>query len=125
MNATALLFPLPLSTTTPPVAEPNRDLREKLDLILATLSELRRDIRFSANSNLWKDSPQCIGIEDDVIENEPRAELPLNVVPVGRNFFRTSDLPPAEAVLDPVLERATIEELNAALEAAFSQIAST
>lgn len=52
------------------------------------------------------------------------AQLPNNVLEVGREFFTTPKPPPVEAMLDPALEKATIEELNAALAAAFSQMSS-
>ena len=55
----------------------------------------------------------------DFIEHAP---LPNNVLPVGREIFTASELKPAEMTLDPSLERATIEELNAALAAAFTQM---
>jgi len=46
--------------------------------------------------------------------------LPVNVVPVSRELFMGSA--PQEAVLDPALERATVEELNAALADAFNHV---
>ena len=126
MTATALLFPSSLSTEPLLSVETQQVFREKLDIILATLGELRRDIRGSGGSNLWKDEPQCVGIiQDDVIESAPRHPLPMNVVPVGRDLFRTTELPPREAAINPALERATVEELNAALAAAFSEMSAT
>ena len=50
------------------------------------------------------------------------APLPSNVVAVGRDVFASKEMPPVEARLDPDLERATVEELNAALEAAFFHV---
>ena len=55
----------------------------------------------------------------EVFQQSP---LPANVLPVGREIFASKEQLPPEAALDPALERATIEELNAALAAAFSQI---
>jgi hypothetical protein len=48
--------------------------------------------------------------------------LPDNVVAISRELFTASEPKPVEMALDPELERATIEELNAALAAAFSHI---
>lgn len=48
--------------------------------------------------------------------------LPDNVVAISREFFTATEPKPMEMALDPELERATIEELNAALAAAFSHI---
>lgn len=50
------------------------------------------------------------------------ATLPPNVVALSREHFTASEPKPVEMALDPELERATIEELNAALAAAFSHI---
>ena len=122
MTATALHFPSPLSSETLLHAETQQILRKKLDLILATLSELRREISGPGGVSFRKDEPKCARIEDDVIECAPRRPLPQNVVPVGRDLFRTNELPPPEAALDPALERATVQELNDALAAAFSHM---
>jgi hypothetical protein len=46
--------------------------------------------------------------------------LPQNVVTVSRELFMGST--PQEAVLDPALEQATVEELNAALADAFNHV---
>lgn len=48
--------------------------------------------------------------------------LPANVLAISRELFTATELKPVEMALDPELERATIEELNAALAAAFSHI---
>lgn len=56
----------------------------------------------------------------EVLHQSP---LPANVLTLNREVFASTREPlPAEAALDPALERATIEELNAALAAAFSQV---
>lgn len=49
------------------------------------------------------------------------APLPLNVLTVSRELFINEA--PQEAVLDPALEQATVEELNAALADAFNHVA--
>ena len=46
--------------------------------------------------------------------------LPQNVVTVSRELFMGST--PQEVVLDPALEQATVEELNAALADAFNHV---
>jgi hypothetical protein len=51
-----------------------------------------------------------------------QSTLPANVLKVDREQFNSKDQAPPEAALDPVLERATLEELNAALAAAFNQM---
>lgn len=48
--------------------------------------------------------------------------LPDNVVAISRELFTATEPKPVEMALDPELERATIEELNSALAAAFSHI---
>lgn len=50
---------------------------------------------------------------------EPQS-LPRNVVSFSRDLF-ISETPP-EVILDPALEKATVEELNAALADAFNHI---
>lgn len=50
------------------------------------------------------------------------APLPDNVLAISRELFTATEPKPVEMALDPELERATIEELNAALAAAFSHI---
>ncbi len=55
--------------------------------------------------------------------NQP-APLPANVLAISRELFTATEPKPVEMALDPELERATIEELNAALAAAFSHISS-
>lgn len=52
----------------------------------------------------------------------PQSPLPANVLTLDREIFAPKEPLPPEAALDPALERATIEELNAALAAAFSQV---
>ncbi len=59
------------------------------------------------------------GISHEVFQ---QSSLPANVLKVDREFFNSNDQAPPEAALDPVLERATLEELNAALAAAFNQM---
>jgi hypothetical protein len=49
------------------------------------------------------------------------APLPRNVVSISRDLF-LSETPPTEVVLDPALEKATVEELNAALADAFNHV---
>lgn len=51
--------------------------------------------------------------------------LPANVLTVSREVFAPKEEAPPEAMIDPALERATIEELNAALAAAFSQMSAS
>ncbi len=48
--------------------------------------------------------------------------LPPNVVAISRELFTATEPKPVEMALDPELEQATIDELNAALAAAFSHI---
>lgn len=51
-----------------------------------------------------------------------QSPLPSNVLTVSREIFESREPAPLEAAIDPALERATLEELNAALAAAFSQM---
>lgn len=53
-----------------------------------------------------------------------QSPLPANVLTLNPDVFAapTKEQLPTEAALDPALERATIEELNAALAAAFNQV---
>jgi len=48
------------------------------------------------------------------------SSLPRNVVSISRDLFLSEA--PAEVVLDPALEKATVEELNAALADAFNHV---
>jgi hypothetical protein len=59
------------------------------------------------------------GVSPEVFQQSP---LPANVLTLNREIFAPKEQLPPEAALDPALERATIEELNAALAAAFSQV---
>jgi hypothetical protein len=52
------------------------------------------------------------------------SQLPSNVLPMEQKESPAREEAPPEATLDPALERATIEELNAALAAAFNQMSS-
>lgn len=54
-----------------------------------------------------------------------QSALPANVLTVSRETFAPKEEAPPEAMIDPALERATIEELNAALAAAFSQMSAS
>lgn len=60
-----------------------------------------------------------LGIVHEVFQQSP---LPANVLTVSREAFELREPAPLEAAIDPALERATLEELNAALAAAFSQM---
>ncbi len=59
------------------------------------------------------------GMVREVFQQSP---LPANVLTVSREIFEFREPAPLEAAIDPALERATLEELNAALAAAFSQM---
>jgi hypothetical protein len=59
------------------------------------------------------------GTFHEVFQQSP---LPSNVLTAGRELFIAKEQAPLEAALDPALERATLEELNAALAAAFNQM---
>ena len=67
---------------------------------------------------------RCIRIVSSRHEVFPESHVPPNVLPMGNRAPAAADGLPLEATLDPALERATIEELNASLAAAFRQISS-
>ena len=73
-----------------------------------------------------KASAQTVPAEPETAQGEQGTALmeappvPQNVVTVSRELFMGST--PPEAVLDPALEQATVEELNAALADAFNHV---
>ena len=95
-------------------------LVEAHDKITGALARLR----------IWKDHASQPAVGKTALAHDGGAEkfleespLPENVVPIRREIFARSDDFLVGPMFDPELERATVEELNAALAAAFSQIA--
>lgn len=101
------------------MAARDRILKE-LDRELAAIRVLRTRTRQAS-------APAMLAVADPWNDAVPDLSqcppLPGNVVPVAREVFAPQPELPVEAALDPELERATIEELNAALAAAFNQMA--
>lgn len=95
-----------------------------LDEVEFALLEARNRILSALDRELAEVRSQKSGINPPQTRSLHRydADLPANVLPIGHDVFALANSLPLEASVDPALERATIEELNAALEAAFSQM---
>lgn len=84
------------------------------------ISEVRSLKKMAASRLQSIDLPSFKPAESPV--SGKAAPLPSNVLAISRELFTSTDPKPVEMALDPELERATIDELNAALAAAFSHI---
>ena len=137
MTSTAVENSPSLSSLATPSVELAQMLCRKIDLIEKALIDLRHEleqssglvppgpIRTRGTATSAKDEPVCNGISAKDQDVTPRQVLPHNVVPVGRARFLSPSRKPAEADIDPVLARATVDELNAALAAAFNQMSAS
>lgn len=97
-----------------------------LDREISEVRSLKKRVATQSPSSGFYSSNKVDSKTPDMISREftKPASLPANVLAISRELFNGSEPKPVEMALDPELERATIEELNAALAAAFSHISS-
>ena len=81
---------------------------------------------FDPTRSLQKPGPNVTLVGSDSalseLETEPSASIASNIVPFSASDFQPSDAVLPEPPVDPALEQATVDELNAALAAVFQHM---